>query len=284
VAWTSSIWQVSVVGGPALGGVLYAAGDGGLVYGAATLLEVAAVVVLLLLRVKTERIRAGNSMREFAAGFRFVARQPVILGALSLDLFAVLLGGAVALLPIYARDILQVGPSGLGLLRGAPAVGALLVAIALAYRPLERRSGPTMFVSVALFGVATIVFAVSRDFGLSLLALALAGAADMVSVYVRHALVQLNTPDTMRGRVAAINMMFIGASNELGEFESGLLASWLGVVSAAVVGGVGTCVVVLLWAVLFPALRRVDRLSLTASSEREVGEPAVGHTLARAAE
>jgi MFS family permease len=269
VAWTSSIWQISVVGGPALGGLLYAAGGGGLVYGVATALEIAAVGLLLGLRVKTTRARAANSVGAYAAGLHFVRRHPVILGALSLDLFAVLLGGAVALLPIYARDILHVGPQGLGLLRSAPAVGALVVAVVLAFRPLERRSGMTMLACVAIFGVATVGFGVSRSFPTTLFALALAGAADMVSVYIRHALVQLNTPDTMRGRVAAINMIFIGASNELGEFESGLAASWLGAVPAVVLGGVGSCLVVVVCALLFPELRRADRLVLASDPGRE---------------
>jgi hypothetical protein len=183
--------------------------------------------------------------------------------------FAVLLGGAVALLPIYARDILHVGPQGLGLLRSAPAAGALVVAVALAFRPLERRSGITMLACVAIFGVATILFGVSRNFPTTLFALALAGAADMVSVYIRHALVQLNTPDTMRGRVAAINMIFIGASNELGEFESGLAATWLGVVPAVVFGGVASCLVVAGCALLFPELRRADRLRLASGPGHE---------------
>jgi MFS family permease len=280
VAWTSSIWQVAVVGGPALGGTLYAAGGGALVYGSAVALEIAAVLVLLCLRVQTTRKRASSSLREIVAGFGFVRQKPVILGALSLDLFAVLLGGAVALLPIYARDILHVGPRGLGLLRGAPAAGALLVAVLLAYRPLQRRAGATMFVCVAIFGFSTVLFGLSRDFGLSLFALALGGGADMVSVYVRHALVQLNTPDAMRGRVAGINMMFIGASNELGEFESGLAAAWLGVVPAVVLGGIGSCLVVALWAFLFPQLRRVDRLGPSANAgwEPDVGEDARAHS------
>jgi MFS family permease len=273
VAWTSSIWQISVVSGPALGGVLFATGGGRLVYGTATALDLASVAVLLSLRTRTTRKRAEISVSEFVAGWRFVQHEPIILGALSLDLCAVLLGGAVALLPIYARDLLHVGPQGLGLLRSAPAVGALLVALALAYRPIERRSGAIMLAYVLVFGVATVVFGLSRHFVLSLSALAIAGAADMGSVYIRHALVQLNTPDTMRGRVAAINMMFIGASNELGEFESGMAAALLGVVPAVVLGGLGSCAVVAVWALLFPELRRADRLSLSrrAHSETESG-------------
>jgi hypothetical protein len=186
-----------------------------------------------------------------------------VLGAISLDLFAVLLGGAVALLPVYARDILHTGPIGLGLLRSAPAAGAIIIAIALAYRPLRRRAGVVMLGCVALFGAATIVFGVSHDFTLSLCALLIAGGADMVSVFVRQTLVLLNTPDEMRGRVSAVSLVFIGASNELGEFESGLTAAWLGAVPAVVIGGIGTCLVVLVWSALFPDLRKADQLGGT---------------------
>jgi hypothetical protein len=211
---------------------------------------------------------------------RYVWKKQIIFGAISLDLFAVLFGGAVALLPVFARDILHTGPRGLGLLRSAPALGAISVAILLAYRPLRRKAGLVMLGCVALFGIATIAFGLSRSFGLSLGALALAGAADMVSVFVRHTLVLLNTPDDMRGRVAAVNHVFIGASNELGEFESGLTAAWLGAVPAVIVGGVGTCLVVLAWAALFPALRDADRLdgadhepALETKAEAEAEKP-----------
>jgi hypothetical protein len=197
-------------------------------------------------------------------GLRFVFSRPPILGAISLDLFAVLFGGATALLPIYARDILHVGPWGLGLLRSAPAAGAAIVALGLAQRPLARRAGAKMFACVALFGLMTIVFGLSRSFALSLAALAGLGAADMVSVVVRQTLVQINTPDEKRGRVSAVNSIFIGASNQLGEFESGVTAAWLGAVPAAVLGGVGTLIVVVLWAVLFPSVRQADRLDAPA--------------------
>jgi MFS family permease len=261
VAWSSTTWQVAVVAGPALGGVLYASSGARGVYTSAALLELITLLVLIAMRARAERsARARSSARELSAGLRFVWQKPVILGAISLDLFAVLFGGAVALLPIFAHDILHTGPRGLGLLRSAPALGALVVAVWLAYRPRLRRAGMVMFVCVAVFGVATIVFGLSHNFSLSLVALALSGAADMVSVFIRHSLVQLRTPDAMRGRVAAVNMIFIGASNELGEFESGLLAHWIGSVPAVVLGGVGTCLVVLLWALLFPALRRIDRV------------------------
>ena len=193
-------------------------------------------------------------------GLRYIWREKLILGAISLDLFAVLLGGAVALLPIYAKDILNVGTAGLGILRGAPGVGAIFMAVAVAYRPLRRRAGVTMLGCVAGFGVCTIVFGLSRNVALSLAALVLLGACDMVSVIIRHTVIQLGTPDHMRGRVSAVNMIFIGASNEVGQFESGITAQWFGAVPAVILGGAGAIVVVALWAWLFPTLRRVDRL------------------------
>jgi MFS family permease len=264
VAWSSSTWQISVVAGPALGGALYAVGGARVVYACSAALELITVGVFLLLRGGGRDPNAAphgqSTLRELSAGLRFVWQKRVILGAISLDLFAVLFGGAAALLPIYARDILHTDPRGLGLLRSAPAVGALVVAVWLAYRPLLRRAGLVMFACVGVFGLATIVFGLSRSFALSLCALAITGAADMVSVFVRHSLVQLRTPDAMRGRVAAVNMIFIGGSNELGEFESGVVANWLGSVPAVVLGGVATCLVVIVWMLLFPALRRIDRL------------------------
>jgi hypothetical protein len=202
----------------------------------------------------------GVSLKTVFAGFSYVRRHPVILGSISLDLFAVLLGGATALLPIYASDVLHVGPWGLGVLRSAPAVGAAGMAMGLAYRPLVRRAGPIMLTCVALFGAATIVFGLSHDFGLSFASLLVLGASDMVSVVVRSTVVQLKTPHDMRGRVSAVNMMFVVASSELGELESGLTAAWLGAVPAVVVGGLGTLLVVALYTVLFPDLRAVDRL------------------------
>jgi MFS family permease len=188
-----------------------------------------------------------------------VRSRPIVLGAISLDLFAVLFGGATALLPVFARDILHVGPSGLGLLRTAPGVGAALCAMVLAVSPITRRAGAWMFGGVAAFGVATVVFGLSRSFYLSLLALVILGAGDMVSVYIRHLLVQLETPDEIRGRVSAVSAVFIGASNELGEFESGVTASWWGTVRAVLVGGIATLVVTGLWMRLFPGLRTLDR-------------------------
>ena len=192
-------------------------------------------------------------------GLRFVRSRPVVLGAISLDLFAVLFGGATALLPVFARDILATGPEGLGLLRTAPAVGAAVTAALLAFFPLTRFVGRRMFAGVAVFGVAIIVFGLSNSFALSLLALALLGAGDMVSVYVRHMLIQLETPDEIRGRVSAVNAVFIGASNELGEFESGVTAVWFGLVPSVVIGGAATIAITGLWMRLFPTLRTMDR-------------------------
>ncbi|HEX6273273.1 MAG TPA: MFS transporter [Polyangiaceae bacterium] len=261
IAWGSMIFHLSFALGPALGGLVYDASSAETVFVLHAALEVASVALLLSLgkRSRGDATQEG-AMAEVVAGLRYVFQRKILLGAISLDLFAVLLGGAMALLPIFARDILHAGPTGLGLLRSAPALGAAATALWLAARPLVRRTGVVMFASVFVFGLATIVFALSRSLELSMLALAVAGASDMVSVYVRHSLVQLETPDAMRGRVAAVNLVFIGASNELGEFESGVTAAWLGTVRAAVLGGVGTCVVVVLWALGFPELRRVDRL------------------------
>lgn len=261
IALGSSVFQVAVIIGPALGGFIYAAGTF-FAFGvsAACFLLAGAGVTLLGGRRRGAPIGEGGTREHIAQGIAFVRARRVILGAISLDLFAVLLGGATALLPVYARDILHVGPEGLGLLRSAPAVGAALTAVVLARRPLDRHAGARMFATVAIFGAATIVFGLSKDFYLSIGALAALGAADMVSVYVRHALVQFGTPDGMRGRVTAVSVLFIGASNELGEFESGVTAAWFGTIPAVVIGGVGTLLVVAIWMRLFPQLRRVDRL------------------------
>ena len=261
VALNSTTFQVATIAGPAVGGFLYAFGPT-VVY--ATCAVCFAAAAALMARVKTRlhvAAAAEPGLQGLLSGLRFVFSRPTILGAISLDLFAVLFGGATALLPIYARDILFVGPWGLGLLRSAPAVGAMIVALLLARRPLARRAGPRMLGCVALFGMFTIVFAVSRSFPLSLAALLGLGAADMVSVVVRQTMVQINTPNEKRGRVSAVNSIFVGASNELGEFESGATAAWLGTVPAAIIGGIGTLVVVGLWAFLFPAIRRVDTLT-----------------------
>jgi MFS family permease len=261
VSWGSTVWQVSTIVGPSLGGVLYGVAHG------ATWVYASCVGLLALASAFTFAIEPrpftnpkGVSLETVLAGFRYVKAHRVILGSVSLDLFAVLLGGATALLPVYASDILHIGPLGLGVLRSAPAVGAAATAIALAYRPMTRRAGPIMLACVALFGVATIVFGLSRSFGLSLAALLVLGASDMVSVVVRSTVVQLRTPHDMRGRVSAVNMMFIVSSNELGELESGVTAAWLGTIPAVVLGGLGTLAVVALYALFFPELRKIDRL------------------------
>jgi MFS family permease len=262
VAWGSSFWQIAMVLGPTLGGVLYAAfgGPSG-VYALAGACSLGACVIVTMMKAKGSPTgRKPVTWDSVLAGVRYVRSNPIVFGAISLDLFAVLLGGATALLPVFARDILHLGPWALGALRSAPAAGAAVTAFALAFRPIEKAAGVKMFAGVLVFGLATIVFGLSRSFAVSLVALALLGAADMVSVFVRSALVQLATPDAMRGRVSAVNMVFIGASNELGEFESGLTAQWLGAVPAVVVGGIGTLVVVAVCAWRFPALRRVNQL------------------------
>jgi MFS family permease len=260
VAWRSSGFQASFVVGPALGGVLYA-GMPESVYGVAALLLAASVLMMFLLRPHPVAVAAESpDWASLVAGIILIKRKPLLLGAISLDLFAVLLGGVTALLPIFARDILDVGVVGLGVLRLAPAVGAIVMAVTLAYFPLQRGVGRTLYLGVAIFGLATIVFALSTSFVLSLAALAVLGAADLVSVIVRSTVVPLATPDHMRGRVTAVEMVFIGASNELGMFESGLLAWLIGTVPAALLGGIGTLLVVLLWIRLFPDLYKVDRL------------------------
>ena len=261
IALSSSIFQVAVIIGPALGGFVYALGAY-FAFGTAAFCYLLAGtgVTLLAGRRRIAPLGEASAREHIAEGIAYVRARPVVLGAISLDLFAVLLGGATALLPVYARDILHVGPAGLGILRSAPALGAALTGLSLARRPLDRRAGARMFATVALFGVATIVFGLSRNLYLSLAALAVLGAADMVSVYVRHALVQFGTPDAMRGRVTSVSVLFIGASNELGEFESGVTAARFGTVPAVVLGGIGTLLVVALWMRLFPRLGAVDRL------------------------
>lgn len=264
VALSSGSFQSAVIAGPALGGLIYALGPY-LAYGVCVALFCGTLFCIVAIAPPQQILTSGFDLENLLAGFRFVRAKQIILGAISLDLFAVLFGGVTALLPIYARDILHVGPWGLGLLRCAPAVGAVLVSLWLMYHPLRRNSGRTMFLCVGLFGLLTIIFALSENFWLSLAVLAILGAADSVSVIIRQTLIQLETPDSMRGRVSAVNMMCISASNELGEFESGLTAAWFGVMPAAVLGGVGTLLVVGLWAWRFPALRRADRLDSSPS-------------------
>ena len=259
-AWSASANQTASIAGPALGGILYAAGPT-TVYATASLLFFAASLLMAGIRIdRVPHRREPVSVSSLFAGIAFIRSRPEILGAISLDLFAVLLGGATALLPVYAKDILATGPWGLGLLRTAPALGALAVSVFLARNPLRHRVGRTMFLSVFIFGVATVVFALSTSFILSMCALITLGAADIISVVIRASLVQIETPDEMRGRVSAVNSMFIGTSNQLGEFESGATAALFGTVPAVVIGGVGTMIVVLIWMRLFPKLREIDTL------------------------
>jgi MFS family permease len=273
IAWNSSTFQIATIAGPAIGGIAYALFRGpDAVYAIAVTVSILSTSLTLRIRplpTSPEQKLAGRtlkrepiSLRTVLAGFHFIWNKKVILGSISLDMFAVLLGGAVALLPVYAREILHTGPWGLGLLRSAPGVGAALMAIAVAHRPIHRRAGLTMLLTVAAFGVFTIVFGISHSLILSLAALFLTGAADMVSVIIRATLIQVATPDEMRGRVSAVDMLFIGVSNELGEFESGLTAQWLGTVPAVVLGGVGTLLVIATWAWLFPELRKADQLTV----------------------
>src|SRR5262250_2164654 len=262
VAWNSSIFQFATILGPAMGGLLYAFFRGpAAVY--ATALSAGTIAMLTTMRIEVKsppRAREPFSLKTVFAGFHYIWQHKLVLGSISLDLFAVLLGGAVALLPVYAKEILVTGPWGLGLLRSAPGIGAAVMALLIAYKPIRRRAGATMLWCVAGFGVFTMVFGFSRNIVLSMISLFFVGAADMVSVVVRGVLIQIETPDEMRGRVNAVDMIFIGASNELGEFESGLAAQWLGAVPAVVLGGAGTILVVILWAWLFPELRNADKL------------------------
>lgn len=259
LAQAASARQTAVIVGPALGGLVYVFGPQAVYLSCALAYLMAAGWLLRLPAVVRKAPAAPVSLRSALAGVRFIRAKPVILGAISLDLFSVLLGGATALLPVYARDILHTGPWGLGLLRTAPAIGALGMSLYLSRHPLQRHIGRKMGRAVALFGIATIVFGLSRWMPLSLLSLVVLGATDMVSVVVRSTLIQLETPDAMRGRVSAVNFIFIGTSNQLGEFESGVTAAWFGTVPAVVLGGVGTLLVVALWRRGFPALFARDR-------------------------
>ena len=262
VAWNANAFQSATILGPAIGGVVYAISRGpSAVYSCAAAAALGALLSMLRIKPRARmRPREPFNLSTVLAGLRYIWRQKLILGSISLDLFAVLLAGAVALLPAYARDILRTGPWGLGLLRCAPAVGAAMMSVILAYRPLRRRAGAKMLWCVAGFGVSTILFGVSRSLLLSVVSLLLVGAADAVSVIVRGILIQVATPDEMRGRVNAVDMVFIGASNQFGEFESGLTASWFGTIPAVVIGGIGAIVVTAIWAWAFPDLRNADRL------------------------
>ncbi|MDR3581291.1 MAG: MFS transporter [Oryzomonas sp.] len=261
MALNASVRQAAVIIGPMMGGFLYIAGPA-VVYavsGSLFFLSAAAIAAVRIER-PISRNREPVSLGFVFAGISYIRSRRVVLGAISLDLFAVLLGGATALLPIYARDILSAGPWGLGFLRSAPAVGAFAASIYLARRPLQRRVGKVMFAAVTWFGIATIAFALSTSIALSFAALVVLGWSDMLSVVIRSTLVQLETPDEMRGRVSAVNAIFIGTSNELGEFESGVTAAWFGTVPAALIGGIGTLLVVLLWRRFFPELAQRERL------------------------
>lgn len=263
ISWVSSSWQIGTIGGPVLGGLLYGLSER-VAFITASLLFAAAIALMVAL----PRLPRGASHREstwetLSGGFRFVFSNRIVLGAISLDLFAVLLGGAVALMPVYASDILALGPIGLGLLRSAPGIGAIVMAALLARFPINSGAGIKMFAGVAVFAVATIVFGLSTSPWLSIAALAIMGAGDMVSVYVRETLIQLSTPDALRGRVSAVNMVFIGASNELGEFRAGTMASLIGVIPAVVFGGIGTVAVATIWSIAFPSLRKAERLDGT---------------------
>ena len=269
IAANSMLMRAASIGGPLLGGVLYALGGGRLTYALCFVCFALGTVLLsrvVTLQARTAAAATGTMWERFGAGIRFIRSRPIILGTISLDLFAVLLGGVVALLPIYASEVLHVGPAGLGALRSALAVGEVGAGLYLSMRPFNRKVGRTMFVAVAVFGLANLLFAVSTWFWLSFAALLVAGAADMVSVYIRGALVQFSTPDHMRGRVNAVNMLFIGSSNELGEFRAGTSAAWLGVVPAAVLGGLCTLGVVGGWTLGFKQLRTVDRFEEAANA------------------
>lgn len=268
ITWGSAIFQIANIVGPALGGVLFTLPLKGRLHSASLVyLFTASTIVWFLVLVASLHVRPGRmehrvlSKDVLLAGFRYVAQTQVLLGSISLDLFAVLLGGAVALMPIFAQDILHAGPRGLGMLRAAPALGALTVSLWLMVRPIRRGAGVKMLVCVAIFGASTVVFGLSRSLPLSLVALYVVGASDMVSVVIRSSVLQLATPAAMRGRVSAVNSLFVGASNELGEFESGLTAQWWGAVRAVVVGGIGSMIVTGLWSAFFPNLRRADALT-----------------------
>jgi MFS family permease len=269
VTWGSSFFQTATILGPMAGGLIYGfASSPAPVYACATVVYLVAVALLSAIRLNIAvRPKPADRAGVILDGLRYIWRSKLILGCMSLDLFAVLLGGAVALLPVYSSEILHTGASGLGVLRAAPGLGAVAVAIVLAHFPLHKRAGLAMLWCICGFGVFTIVFGLSHSLVLSLIALVLTGAFDMVSVIVRSTLVQLATPDEMRGRVSAVNMIFIGASNEVGQFESGITAQWFGTVPAVVLGGAGTIAIVLAWNWLFPALRRVDKLEA-----RKLGE------------
>jgi MFS family permease len=280
ITWGATIYQIANMAGPAIGGLLFtlplsgvlAEWNGAAVVYAFTLTMLALFLVFVsMIRTRVERTdKKAFNLSTMLAGLKYVWETKILLGSISLDLFAVLLGGAVALLPIYATEILHAGPRGLGLLRAMPSVGALAVSLTMVWKPIKRRAGMTMLICVAIFGAATVVFGLSRSMLLSLIALVIIGASDMISVVVRSSVLQLATPPEMRGRVSAVNWLFIGASNEFGEFESGLTAHWWGAVRAVVVGGIGSLVVTGAAAVLFPALRRANKLTVESLRNADV--------------
>jgi MFS family permease len=269
VAWGQTGFQSAIILGPAIGGLIYSiTGGPAAVYATAMgsfLIAIAAMAQITTLA--KQPVRRDVGLKGVLAGFKYVWQQKLLLGTMSLDLFAVLLGGVTALLPVFAKEILRTGPLGLGLLRSAPGAGATVMAIVVAHMPVRRKAGATMLWCVAGFGVCTIVFGLSRNLVFSLIVLFILGASDMVSVIIRGTLVQLATPDDMRGRVTAVNSLFVGASNEFGQFESGVTAQWFGTVPAVLLGGVGTLLVVALWAWRFPELRRADRLTTAAAAD-----------------
>ncbi|QIO49856.1 MFS transporter [Rhizobium leguminosarum bv. trifolii] len=270
IAWNSSSWQLAAITGPVLGGLLYGV-SAPTAYTVAVIFSVLGAALLYMIPKPVQKTTGETkSWAMILGGFSFIRAEKVVLGAISLDLFAVLLGGATALMPIFARDILTLGPWGLGLLRAAPGLGAIVMAIFLAAYPLRHRAGIYMFIGVALFGVGTIIFGISTNTEVSIAALALMGAADMVSVYVRESLIALWTPDQLRGRVNAVNMVFVGASNELGEFRAGTMAALFGAVPAVVIGGIGTIVVAAIWASSFPKLRGIDTLDAPSTSSESI--------------
>ncbi|MCU6793554.1 MFS transporter [Paenibacillus sp. WQ 127069] len=261
IAWSTSAGQTAQILGPSLGGLLFSVGPAFVYVTAAIALLVAGILTFLIQMERITRKLEPLSMSSIFSGMVFIYRRPIILGTISLDLFAVLLGGATALMPIFAQDILHAGPWALGVMRTAPAVGALVMSIVLAYFPLKKAFGSTLFGALFVFGLATMLFALSTNLLISLVALVFIGASDVVSVVIRSSLVQLQTPDEMRGRVNAVNSLFVGTSNQLGEFESGMLAGFMGAVPAAFIGGVGTIAVAGLWMYLFPSLRRLRSLT-----------------------
>ncbi|WP_274630559.1 MFS transporter [Arvimicrobium flavum] len=260
VAWNSTAWQTATIVGPVAGGLLYGVAPEAAYATAVVMLSVASILIFSIPKPRQRSEAEKPSLSTMFAGFRYIWGEKVVLGAISLDLFAVLLSGAIALMPVYARDILELGPWGLGLLRAAPGIGAITVAIWLTGHPIRDHAGVVMLFFVGLFGAVTVVFGLSTVPWLSIVALALLGATDMVSVYIRQTLIQLWTPDRVRGRVNAVNMVFVGASNELGEFRAGTMAALIGTVPAVVIGGIGAVAVAGLWATMFPALRKVRHL------------------------